>query len=199
MDSPMTAVERTVPDAPARAVTEVTPGQTDRPDGPIMTLRGAGVEVDGRRVGRFVVGVGLLALAVLAVALLVAGVQRNAQITQLRQHGVPVEVTVSQCEGLMGGSGSNLAGYACRGTFSLDGRRYDEALPGSTFHAPGAAVRVLTVPGDPALVATVGGLSTEHASAKVFVLPTILLAVLAFVVTALVLRCRRVGGQLGGV
>lgn len=92
---------------------------------PVMTLRGAGVEVDVRRVARVGGVVCLGALSVLAVTLLLAGVEKNAQITRLRQRGVPVTVTMTGCIGLAGGSGSNLAGYECRGTFRLDGRRYN--------------------------------------------------------------------------
>ena len=47
---------------------------------------------------------------------------------------------------LMGGSGSNLVGYQCGGTFALDRHRYSEAIPGTSFHRPGAALRVVTVP-----------------------------------------------------
>ena len=84
-----------------------------------------------------------------SVALYVAGARKNAQIADLRQHGVPVEVTITGCQGLLGGSGSNAAGYACRGTFTLDGRRDDEALPGNTLLSPGTKVRAVAVPGDP--------------------------------------------------
>jgi hypothetical protein len=133
-----------------------------------------------------------VALAVLVVVLYVAGFQKNAQITRLRRHGVPVEVTVSGCLGLMGGSGSNLAGYDCRGTFTIDGHRYNEAIPGNTFHRPGATLRAVTVPDDPALLSTVRALATEHPSQSVFILPTILLVVLAFGVGALDLRRRHV-------
>ena len=102
-----------------------------------MALRGASVEVDARRVGHAVVGICLTALAATVIVLFVAGIQKNAQITRLRRQGVAVEVTVSGCLGLMGGSGSNLAGYECKGTFSLDGHRYSDAIPGSAFYSPG--------------------------------------------------------------
>ena len=115
----------------------------------VATLRGAGVDVDVRRAGRVLVGAVLGALAVLAVVLFVAGAQKNAQITSLRSHGVPVTVTVTGCTGLLGGSGSNAAGYACRGTFSVAGHRYDEAIPGDTLYPPGTPLAAVTVPGDP--------------------------------------------------
>jgi hypothetical protein len=165
---------------------EIDPART------VTTLRGAGVDVDARRVGRVVVGLCLVALALVTIVLFVAGARKNAQITRLRQHGVPVQVTVSRCLGQMGGSGSDPAGYACRGSFSIGGHRYSEAIPGNTNHAPGTTVQAVTVSGDPTLLSTVGSVATERASWRVFVLPTSLLLLLALLVGALVLRRRHV-------
>jgi hypothetical protein len=159
-----------------------------------MTLRGAGVGADVRVVGRVVVGVVVGSLAVVAVVLFVAGADKNAQITNLRQHGVPVEVRVTTCRGLLGGSGSNAAGYACRGSLTVDGRRYVEAIPGSTLHASGTTVRAVAARGDPALLSTFGILANEHASWRVFILPSVLLAFLVLLVAALLLRRRHTGG-----
>lgn len=150
------------------------------------------MDADGRRVGHVVVGVGLVALAVLAVVLFVAGAQKNAQISRLRQSGVIVHVTVTGCLGLMGGSGSNLVGYECKGTFTIDGHRYNEAIPGNAFHPPGATLRDVAVPDDPALVSTIQGVATSHPSGRVFVLPTILLVILGLLVGAVDVRRRRV-------
>jgi len=144
--------------------------------------------VDARRVASVVVGLVLVTLAVLTVVLFVAGAHKNAQITRLRQDGVPVAIRISGCLGLLGGSGSNPAGYTCRGSFTLDGRRHDEAIPGDTLHPPGTMLRGVSVPGDPALVTTVGALAGEHASWKVFILPTALLVLLVVGVGTLVLR-----------
>jgi hypothetical protein len=156
----------------------------------ISTLRGAGVDVDIRRAGRVAVIVCLVALAVSVVVLFTAGVQKNAQINRLRQHGVPVEVTVSGCLGLLGGSGSNAAGYSCRGSFTLDGRRYSDAIPGNTFYRPQQSVRAITDPDNPALLSTAAIVAGERASWTVFALPGTLLVVLALLV-AVVLRRRR--------
>jgi hypothetical protein len=156
----------------------------------ISTLRGAGVDVDVRRAGRVAVVVCLAALAVSVVVLVTAGAQKNAQINRLRQHGVPVEVTVSGCLGLLGGSGSNAAGYACHGSFTFQGRRYSAAIPGNTFYRPGQQVRAITDPDNPALLSTAAIVAGERASWTVFVLPGSLLVVLVLLV-ALLLRRRR--------
>ena len=186
----MIAPEPTAPKGPDSGDTEMATREVGTSDEPIMTLRGAGVAVDARRAGRVVGGVCLVALAVLVVVLAVAGVDKNAQITRLRQHGVRVEITVSTCLGLLGGSGSNAAGYACRGTFTVDGRHYDEAIPGNTLFPPGATIRGVIDPGDPALVSTVGAVASEHASWRVFVVPIILVVILALLVVAVVLSRR---------
>ena len=82
-----------------------------------------------------------MALAAVAVVLLVAGVQKNAQADTLHQHGVPVDVTVTGCLGLLGGSGSNGAGYALQGDVHLRRRRHTQAIPGNAVHAPGSVIR----------------------------------------------------------
>jgi hypothetical protein len=103
-------------------------------------------------------------------------------------------ITSSGCRGLLGGSGSNAAGYACRGSFTLDGRRYNENIPGNTLRPPGTVIRGVSVPGDPALVTTAQILAAEQASWGVYIAPTVLLIVLvglALLVGAVVRRGRR--------
>jgi MYXO-CTERM domain-containing protein len=92
----------------------------------------------------------------------------------------------------MGGSGSNLVGYECKGTFMVDGHRYSEAIPGNELHPPGTTLRCVTVPGDPALLSTVRAVASEHASWRVFILPTVLLVILLLLVGALALRRRHI-------
>jgi hypothetical protein len=147
--------------------------------------------VDTRRLGRVFVGLVLVGMTVLVVILSVAAVHKNTQITSLRRHGVPVVITITGCRGLLGGSGSNAAGYACRGSFTLDGRRYNEVIPGNTLHPPGTTLRGVSVPGDPVLVTTARMLAGEHSSGRVFILPAILAVVLLFLAGTLVLRRQR--------
>jgi len=168
---------------------DAAPRTPDRPAESVSTLRGAAVEVNTRRVAHLAVGVVLVTLAVLGVALFVAGANKNAQITRLREHGVAVEITVSGCQGLLGGSGSNAAGYVCRGTFRLADHEYNELIPGDTFHAPGSTLQGITVPGDPALVSTAAAVAAERASWRVFIVPAVLLAG-TLLLGAVVLRLR---------
>ncbi len=174
-----------------RDVGDVPEGRTGLPaDRSVGVLRGAPVEVDVRRVTRVAVGVALVGLAVAAVVLLVAGYQKNSQIDSLRAHGVPVELTVTHCLGLMGGSGSNLAGYDCSGTYTVGGHVFTEDIPGNTLHAPGTTVRGLIVPGDPALFSTPATVDSEHASWTVYLVPAVLLALLAVLLALVAVRTR---------
>jgi hypothetical protein len=155
------------------------------------------VDVNVRVAGRVVVALSLVALAVVAVVLTVAGFHKNDQINRLRQHGVPVTVTVTGCLGLLGGSGSNAAGYACQGTFRFGAHRYSEAIPGNALRPPGSKVSAVAVAGDPPLLATSHDVATQRASVGVFVVPAILLVILA-VLVALVLLRRRSKSRAGG-
>ena len=177
----------------------------------LSTLRGAEVAVDARRAGLVAVVVVLATLAVTTVALFVAGAERNARITRLEHQGVTVPMTVGGCRGLLGGSGSNAAGYRCWGTLTVGGHRYSEGIPGSSLLAPGAVLRMVTVPGDPGLLSTPAALAHDRPSARVFVLPAVLSVALVLALVALLARRRRSqpalrsflglarGGRLGDV
>jgi hypothetical protein len=139
---------------------------------------------------------------VLTVVFTVVGAHKNQQIDELQQHGIPVTFTVTTCVGLLGGSGSNGAGFACRGTYRLGGHRYEAQLPGYKGYAPGATVRVIAVPSDPTLMSTAEMVRSDHTSWNVFILPAVFFALSLLLVTAVVLvRRRRLQqrGQVGGV
>jgi hypothetical protein len=190
----------------------ITPGISDSPappiprdftldgsDQPLTTLRGARVEVDPRRAARVAVALCVVALAVVAVSLSVAGVDKNAEITGLRQQGTPVVVTVTRCFGLLGGSGSNGVGNSCLGTFVLDGKRYKGTIPGDALWAPGTTIRLVTIRSDPGLLATEHQVASEHASWRVFILPTVLFFGMTALVTVLIVRRRRDLRKVGSV
>jgi hypothetical protein len=143
----------------------------------------------------------LVALLVLTVVFTVVGSRKNQQIDELQQHGVPVTFIVTTCVGLLGGSGSNGAGYACRGTYQLGGHRYAEPLPGDKAYAPGATVRVIAVPRDPSLISTPDIVRSERTSWKVYVLPAVFFALFVLIVTAVGIARgrRRRRRQAGGV
>jgi len=173
--------------------------------GPLSSLRGAHVAaVDARKLGRAVGAFALAALTVVAAILAVAGADKNAQINALRAKGVRINVTVSACVALLGGSGSNAAGYACRGTYTFRGHRYEEAIPGNVNLVPRSVVPAVIVPSDPALLSTVAEVHNDRASWHVFVVPAVLALLVAAAVAFVVftrrrrLPERRVPGQDGG-
>jgi hypothetical protein len=132
------------------------------------------VDVDLRWAAKAVIAVCLAALVVTGAVLLVSGLHTNSQINALHDKGVPVEITVTGCLGLMGGTGSQLAGYSCTGTYVLDGVQYTQAIPGLAFHAVGHTVAGVAVPGDPKLLSTPDQVASQHASWRVFLIPGIL-------------------------
>jgi hypothetical protein len=153
--------------------TSVTSEGTD-PGAPLSRLRGAGVAVDGRRVGRVILILCVAAVGIVAIVLFVAGANKNAQINELRTDGVAVKITVTECMGLLGGSGSNGAGYACTGTYLFHGHRFTEAIPGDVHLAPRSTVAAVISPSDPALVSTAAAVRTERSSWRVFIAPAVL-------------------------
>lgn len=132
-------------------------------------------------------------LAVLGIVFIVVGINKNEQINELKDHGVPVTFVVSKCLGLLGGSGSNAAGYSCQGSYMVDGRRFTESLPGSSNHAAGARVKAISVRSDPTLLSTPAIVSSERASASVFLLPALLLVACALLALAVLARRRHRG------
>ena len=154
----------------------------------IASLRGPTVQFNPRRVLQVIAAMVVGALLVVIVVLTVAGIGSNNQIDALHDRGVPVTVTVTGCLGLLGGSGSNAAGYSCHGTYTLDGHRYTESLPGTAFHRPGSTIASVAVPGDPALVSPVNIVNNQHSSAGVFVLPAVLTGVLLALVGVIAWR-----------
>jgi hypothetical protein len=171
------------------------PGSAPDAEARVAPLRGATVQIDRRRLTRVLVAIVVATLAVLVVVFTVVGIDKNHQIDQLHNQGVAVNVTITSCQGLLGGSGSNGAGYACRGTYGLDNRRYNEQLPGTALHAPGTVIRAVAVPGDPALVSPVSVVSAEHSSATVFILPAVLLVLLVAILIVVLLRRRGKSGD----
>ncbi len=136
-------------------------------------------------------GVCLVALALTALLLLIAGANKNAQVTSLREHGVPVEVKVTGCLGLLGGSGSNAAGYACTGTYVYSGHHFEQSIPGNALLRPGQIVRGVVVPSDPTLLSTPQAVASQKASWRVFIAPVILLLIVLVLIGVAVVIGRR--------
>ena len=94
----------------------------------VATLRGAEVSRVRRRYARVAGIVTLLAVLVVSVLTLVSAMNDNARVERLKSHGVAVSITVTGCLGNLGGSGSNVVNYTCRGHYELDGVSYHEVI-----------------------------------------------------------------------
>ena len=127
----------------------------------------------------------------LGIVFIAVGINKNDQINELRGQGVPVTFVVSKCVGQLGGSGSNVAGYACQGSYRIDGRSYSENLPGSSYYPPGTPVAAVSVRSDPTLLSTPAIVRSDRASENVFILPAVLLGVSALLSVVVFLRRRQ--------
>ena len=106
---------------------------------------------------------------------------------KLRNNGIPVEVTITGCTGISSGIAQAVQYYQCRGTYTLDGKQYNEVIGGIRASLPqGQTVPAITVRTDPALVTTA---TTVKDGSYV---PTIVLGALGLLLLlGLVLRSRR--------
>ena len=158
------------------------------------------MSVNTRLAARVVAALVLVGLAATAVALFVVGAHKNGQIASLRDNGAAVSVRVTTCLGQLGGSGSNLAGYTCNGTFTFDGRRYNVVIPGNVERAPGDHVACVVNRADPTLIDTASDVASERVSWRVYIAPTAMAGALLVLSAGLViLRSRRRSRQDGGV
>jgi hypothetical protein len=154
----------------------------------VAMLRGAPVEVNTRKVTQFVSALLIIALATLSVTFFVSGAHRNEDVSNLQRHGTLVSVTTTTCTGELGGSGSNLADYRCEGTFTLNGRHFEDTIPGHTLRTTGSTAMFVVAKNNPGLLATSHDVRSEKSSWTVYILPFVLLVVLIALVTFLASR-----------
>jgi hypothetical protein len=176
--------------------TEAT-GPDEKPDDPLRVgaLRGAGVQVDAGRVGHVAAMLALVIVMVVAAVLLVAGLRKNSQIDSLRANGVPVEMTVTRCLALVGGTGSSPAGFECTGTYRYQGHHYTEGIPGSQNLPVGSTVHGIAASDDPALFSTFRTVASEHSSLARVALPAgVFVVAIAVCIWVVVRRRRKIAG-----
>jgi hypothetical protein len=69
--------------------------------------------------------------------------------------------------------------FTCRGTFTLDGRNYNDVIGGTrAVHPVGQIIPAVTIESDPRLLSTAAAVAQEHTSWTPYLTP-IILAVLA--------------------
>jgi hypothetical protein len=113
----------------------------------------------------------LLALVAITIALTISAAHENARVDTVRHRGVPVQVTVTGCQGISSGVGMGIEYWECRGTYSLAGRSYNEVIGGSRARlATGQVVPAVAVPGQPRLLSAAG----SHSDWKPYLAPIVL-------------------------
>jgi hypothetical protein len=169
---------------------------TDTQDSPlsherVASLRGAQAASLGRRFWVRAATLGLVIFAVAIALSFASTLNDHARIDRMKSHGVPVAVTITDCVGNMGGSGSNVAGYVCRGTYRVAGVKYNEIISSmTTFASPGARVQAIADPSQHGYVALASAIRHTTSSSAAFVVLSILAAVFV-VLAALLFRLRR--------
>lgn len=151
-----------------------TPGEPSSGES-VTVLRGGAAVGVGRAMWLYAGAVALLIFAIVIVVSFLSAANDNSRIDRLKSHGIPVTVTVTNCIGNLGGSGSNASSYTCSGNYSVGGTRYQETIGAmSVSAAPGAHVRAVADPSRPSTVVIASAVASSTASAKVYVAPGLL-------------------------
>jgi hypothetical protein len=157
----------------------------------VSSLRGPAVQPIGRRFWNVAGALVITVLAVIVVVSFISAMNDNARIARLRSHGIPVLVTVTDCVGNIGGSGSNAAGYTCRGTYHLDHVTYHEVIGSkTTLSTAGTTVRCVADPARPSTIELTSAVASSSTSRSTYVVPG-LLTLLLVALVMLIYRRRR--------
>jgi Protein of unknown function (DUF3592) len=154
-------------------------------------IRGSGAALNRRTVLRIAAGCYVVIMLTLVVVLSAQVLRENSRIERLKQHGVAVPVTVTSCLALASGTGITAAGYQCKGTFTLAGRTYTDAIGGTkTSYSVGQTVAAVVDPRDHTNLYPAAALAGRHPSDSGLVLPASLLAVVGLTSAAAWWRAR---------
>jgi len=159
-----------------------------------VVLRGAAPIVVRRRFWHYAGALCLVIFAAILVVSFISIANDNARIHRLRAHGIPVSVTITNCLGNIGGSGSNSAGYTCRGDYTIHAVTYHELIGSmTTFAATGSSVKGVVDPSNYGTVVLAGSVRTSSSSAWRDVTPSLLTLVLLSLSIGLWRSARRSG------
>jgi hypothetical protein len=151
-------------------------------------------DMDATPVIRVIAIAVLLAVLAIAIALTIGAVNENSRVNLVRHQGVPVQVTVTGCQGISSGVGMGIEYWECRGTYSLGGQSYNEVIGGSRARLQtGQIVPAVAVPGHPGLLSTAA--PSTHSSWKPYLAPIILGALFVAGVLAFVWWSKRRHGR----
>ncbi|HTC70632.1 MAG TPA: hypothetical protein VK662_13770 [Acidothermaceae bacterium] len=161
----------------------MTTSDLDPGDGSGSYIRGGAGVVDTRRLFRVVGGLVIAVLVALLAALTVNAVHENSRIDSLRHRGIAVDVTVTNCLGVLSGTGVTVAYFQCSGSYDLGGRTYNGVIAGSHVnHAAGDVVEAVADPRHPTTISTATSLAKAHSSWRPFIAPGIVFVVLVLLI-----------------
>jgi hypothetical protein len=157
----------------------------------VASLRGAEAQRIGARFWFVVCVLVSIVIAVFIAVSFIAAVKDNTRMERLKTEGLSVVVTVTNCAGHIGGSGSNAAGYTCYGKYRVDGVRYQGVIGSKTSLSPtGTTVRGVADPSHPSTVELASAVAASSTSDSVYIVPSVL--ALVFVALSLIVaRARR--------
>lgn len=159
-------------------------------------IRGGGGIVDTRRLFRITVGSAIVTLAVLVIVLTIQAVHKNSRIEGLQRRGVPVDVTVTSCLGMLSGTGITVTSFQCSGSFILADRTYNAVIGGSNVnHAAGDVVKAVADPKHPTSISTASSLANAHPSWRAFIGPAVVFLLLVLLVVGALWWSRRNSAQ----
>ena len=141
-------------------------GADRSPEGSTYIRAGGGAPVSTPKVVGVLVWLLVAALLGLAVYLAALAARQDSRASQLREHGVPVDIVVTGCRGISSGVGMGIEYWQCRGSFVLEGRGYEAVLINGSraLIQPGEHLKGIDVPGRPDLLSTASSVRSAHGS-----------------------------------
>jgi hypothetical protein len=161
-------------------------------DAPSYVRGGAGLPTSTGRVLRVVLATIVLSLVGVTIGLGIEAAHHQSRTQRLHDHGVPVSITVTGCLGLVSGTGITPSTYICHGSFTLDGRSYDESIHDSpNLLKVGHHVAGVDDAGTPSDLTLAGSVGSAQSTWQIYA-NTIWLAIASLVVAGIgVLLLRR--------
>lgn len=167
------------------------------PSNPLVTervgaLRGSTAVGVHREFWNYAGAVALVILSVVMVVSFVSAATDNARIHRMKTHGIAVAVTVTDCVGNLGGSGSTGAGDTCHGRYRVGATTYHEVIGSmSTFTPPGAVIDGVADPSQPSTVVIASAVAAWTPSNEAYLAPGVLALFLVVLTWAYVRLARR--------
>ena len=136
--------------------------------------------LQGGRVAAVLSAVCVVTLIAITVLVGASTASANARTQRLRQHGVPVQMTVTGCLAISSGVGMGIEYWRCRGSYTLGSRTYTEVIGGERrLLETGEKVAAVADPANPSSVSVPGALGRKHSYALTELLAGITVAWIA--------------------